>query len=373
MAKKKRINIKGFTLIELLAVIVILAVIALIAVPQVLKILNKTRKSAAEDSTYGIVKAAESYVGDFMLKNNGTLPSEKLVFNCSSDGCSLDNSISLTGYNLEGLEKLDYKGTKAKSGIVTIGSNGNNITVTNLNINGFNCNYTGDIASCEKGESGTNPTPSVTGPTSETPSGDGYTGVKAIVYLDPTDLTANCTASNVDSTTGTTTGCMKWYAYADDGTNYTMILNHNTTATIDNWNNRTSQLTSDIIGWNSSLNPRLITANDINIITEKTDFDSTNRSSWYYFDTKTQTASSARPNNYGWLSDRTKGDCINNGCLNNATGNNITQMYGYWIDTILESSNEWNVRHDGLFNYSNVDSTGYGIRPVITVPKNIIS
>lgn len=50
---------KGFTLIELLAVIVILAVIALIAIPQVIKILNKARISAAEDTTSGIVKSAE--------------------------------------------------------------------------------------------------------------------------------------------------------------------------------------------------------------------------------------------------------------------------------------------------------------------------
>ena len=59
----------GFTLIELLAVIVILAVIALIAIPQVIKILNKARISAAEDTTSGIVKSAENYVADFMLKN----------------------------------------------------------------------------------------------------------------------------------------------------------------------------------------------------------------------------------------------------------------------------------------------------------------
>ena len=59
---------KGFMLIELLSVIVILAVIALIAIPQVIKILNKARISAAEDTTSGIVKSAENYVVDFMLK-----------------------------------------------------------------------------------------------------------------------------------------------------------------------------------------------------------------------------------------------------------------------------------------------------------------
>lgn len=64
--KKKKRNLKGFTLIELLVVIVILAIIALIAVLQVLKILNNERKSVAEDSIYGIVKATESYVSNFM-------------------------------------------------------------------------------------------------------------------------------------------------------------------------------------------------------------------------------------------------------------------------------------------------------------------
>ena len=62
-----KMNKKGFTLIELLAVIVILAVIALIAVPQILKVLNNARKSAAEDSVYGVAESAETYVADLLL------------------------------------------------------------------------------------------------------------------------------------------------------------------------------------------------------------------------------------------------------------------------------------------------------------------
>ena len=134
MKKKNR----GFTLIELLAVIVILAIIALIVVPQVIKILNKARLSSAEDSTYGIVSSAENYITEFMLKNNGELPNQDLTFSCGNTGCILDNN--LEGYNLTDLEKLNYKGTKATSGLVKIYENGN-IEVNNVTINGFKCNY----------------------------------------------------------------------------------------------------------------------------------------------------------------------------------------------------------------------------------------
>ena len=140
---------KGFTLIELLTVIVILAIIALIVVPQVIKILNKARMSSAEDSTYGIVKSAENYITEFMLKNNGELPNINLTFSCGNDGCSLNEIDKLSSYNLTDLDKLNYKGTKATSGLVTIKENGN-IEVSEAIINGFRCNYpVEEKASCE--------------------------------------------------------------------------------------------------------------------------------------------------------------------------------------------------------------------------------
>ena len=53
---------KGFTLIELLAVIVILAIIALIAIPQILGVIERARKGAAEDSAYGYIDAVEKQI-----------------------------------------------------------------------------------------------------------------------------------------------------------------------------------------------------------------------------------------------------------------------------------------------------------------------
>jgi len=52
---------KGFTLVELLAVIVVLGVIALIAVPQILNVVEDSRKGAFKDSASGLLEAAEFY------------------------------------------------------------------------------------------------------------------------------------------------------------------------------------------------------------------------------------------------------------------------------------------------------------------------
>ena len=61
---------KGFTLVELLAVIVILAVIILIATPMILGVIEKTKKSAFEQSLNGVIKGAELYQTQSLINNN---------------------------------------------------------------------------------------------------------------------------------------------------------------------------------------------------------------------------------------------------------------------------------------------------------------
>ncbi|MEG0025977.1 MAG: prepilin-type N-terminal cleavage/methylation domain-containing protein, partial [Bacilli bacterium] len=97
-------NYKGFTLIELLAVIVILAIIALIAVPFIMNIIDKAKKSAFEDSAYGILKASELYYADNLLNDN----------NQASD-------LSFYGPSFDGLE---VKGDKPSSGVVSVKESG---------------------------------------------------------------------------------------------------------------------------------------------------------------------------------------------------------------------------------------------------------
>lgn len=147
-----KMNKKGFTLIELLAVIVILAIIALIAVPQVLKILNNARRSSAEDSAYGIVKAAESYVASYMMEYQGDWPvksTEEVEFTCTKDGCTLTSSsetiLKPGDRTLSAeLKTLDFKGSKPTAGSVKIDTNGIASIKTALTINGFSCTTQAD-------------------------------------------------------------------------------------------------------------------------------------------------------------------------------------------------------------------------------------
>ncbi len=96
---------KGFTLIELLAVIVILAVIALIATPIVLSILTKVRKSAFQDSAYGIMEAAKGYFAETILEENDPVDQ---VFSFEEGTTNA----------------LSYSGSKPKGGILTLSKSG---------------------------------------------------------------------------------------------------------------------------------------------------------------------------------------------------------------------------------------------------------
>ncbi len=130
---------RGFTLIELLAVIVIIAVIALIVVPQIMNIIYRVRLSAAVDSGYGMVSAAEDYVADYFLLHNGDELDRNIEFIC--DGKSCLNELD---------DELKYKGSKATAGKVII-ENGKRTSLDNVVINGFTCNkkLDEDIVVCE--------------------------------------------------------------------------------------------------------------------------------------------------------------------------------------------------------------------------------
>ena len=54
-------NKKGFTLVELLAVIAILAILVVLAIPNIISLVEKTRKNLAETSAKSLVSTAKNY------------------------------------------------------------------------------------------------------------------------------------------------------------------------------------------------------------------------------------------------------------------------------------------------------------------------
>ena len=202
-----------------------------------------------------------------------------------------------------------------------------------------------------------------------------------VVYYNPV-TNKRCSAKESNNQTGTKTGCMKWYTFNDEGANSStvnMILDHNTTAGVA-WNStgRNSEmkevstaLTNDTQSWNSSLNARLITANEVAKITGNTNFDASKTGQkWFYFDSnnQTQTATTQGASKYSWLFDYTN-DCTKYGC-NIADSSN----WGYWTNTPVagSDSNVWFVNRCGDLRNSYA-SANAGVRPVITISKNIIS
>ena len=346
---------KGFTLIELLAVIVILAIIALIATPIILNMINDAKKSAAKDSAYGYIEAIE-YNNSMSAIDNQKYP--------------LIESGEVTTLNVK------VKGTPPTKGTVTITSG--RVTEADLCINNYSVHYDGKEATIKGNACDGNIEETKKGPTQEVATSDKT--YKAIVYLDPTDLTKECNESNSESTTGKKEGCMKWYAYKDDGTNYTMILDHNTTALVA-WNSTGSNsemkevktaLESDTSNWKETA--RLITADEVAQITKNTSFNGATSTydKWFYLDSnnQTQVADSTTKSKYAWLYDYTNG-CTSYGCNTDNSSN-----YGYWTSTpvVGYSYGAWYVSRNGYLNNIDVDyGNGYGVRPVITISKSIIS
>ena len=381
---------KGFTLIELLAVIVILAIIALIATPMILGIIEKAKKGGAESSALGYLDAVEKTIATNMLDTNKTN---------IEDGVYEVSTLKSTTYDVKvkGEQPTEDSWVKIEKG---------QVTACSLKIGEYVINCNGETT--KNGEITTKPDGEVvkTGPTKEEASETDTH--KGIVYLDPTDLTKTCTKEQAESNlnengtpTEVKTGCMKWYVFNDSGDNYTMILDHNTTAKIK-WNNDNKNVAYEssnlyavvedlktTSGW--VVNPRLITTEEINNVTGKTGFDSANKNTWYFLDTLTQTQGTfteSKRSKYYWLYNnlnRCKTDTTDYGCTiedNNSykeygtagTGN----TFGYWTQTTIgtagSGSNVWSVLRDSpLSNYGSASFDFNGIRPVITISKSIVA
>ena len=92
---------KAFTLIELLAVIVILAIIALIATSIILNIIEKARKSAFQDTAYGLIETARLEYTEGILDGDYKAKTYMAPF-----------------------DDLKFSGSKPSGGTIAVGSDG---------------------------------------------------------------------------------------------------------------------------------------------------------------------------------------------------------------------------------------------------------
>jgi len=327
---------KGFTLVELLAVIVILALIALIATPIILNVINDAKKQAAKDSAYGYMDAVEKYIVSSELE---------------------DESIQDGTYRVEDLnKKISVKGSTPDNG---------NIEIKNKEVKSYDIGIDGYVVS--NGE---------VKKVSTTKSFKNGTAV----YYNPVSG-KKCKSSEAVSTTGTKSGCMKWYVFNDKEGNATVnvILDHNTTANVA-WNSTGNnsemkevkiKLEEDTKDWKNTA--RLITANEVAKITGYTSWG-TNITGypWFCFDTNQQDdtndcAKAQGKSKYAWLFDYTK-ECTSYGC-------NVSDSstWGYWTSTqYVNSIHVWFVARNGRLDVNSASSTGHGVRPVITISKSNI-
>ena len=328
---------KGFTLVELLTVIVILALIALIATPIILNVINDAKKQAAKDSAYGYMDAVEKYIVSSELE---------------------DESIQDGTYRVEDLnKKISVKGSTPDNGNIEIKEGA--VKNYNLGIDGYYItkDEVKKVSTTKKIENGTE------------------------IYYNP-ETGKECKSSESKSTTGTKSGCMKWYVFNDKEGNATVnvILDHNTTANVaynSTGNNSEMKevkikLENDTKDWKNTA--RLITANEVAKITKHPTFDASKENQdWFCLDTNksdntSYCAKAQGTSEYAWLFDYTNG-CTNSGC------NTLDlSTWGYWTSTSYKDNLTyvWRVNGSGLLSGDIVTNAGFGVRPVITISKSNI-
>jgi len=168
--------------------------------------------------------------------------------------------------------------------------------------------------------------------------------------------------------------CLKFYKYKEDDTTQTMILDHNTTATVA-WysSNDTSngpstgsdyvlgKLKSDTASWKGTIDPE--------DYTDSTGYTVDYNGYKARLITKAETNSIIADSMPGWLYDRTTSLCTTSGCLNNSD----SSIYGYWTVSsygVPSTIYVWTVIYNGRMEPNGVGYSGsYGVRPVITISK----
>ena len=413
-------NKKGFTLVELLGVLVVLSVILMIAFPLITTYINKSKQKAYDTQMGLIITGLKDYViehkevlpvndTDYVTFTLGQLKALGIVNNSvvnPLDGKEIDDSMEF---------KIIKDGSKYTYQIVESSrlSRDDKNHTPYITLNGNILNYIDlDSTYTELGASATDyngkPLSVTIDKTDLDVSTIGVYQIRyeaidsnntksyairtvivgefkilangTVVYYNP-ETNTKCTSAEAVSVSETKTGCMKWYVFNDDGKSKTvnLLLDHNTTAEVAWASTGTNangpievktQLESDTSSWNSTIKntARLIEASEIAKITGYQNWNN----NWYYFHTNstTQYTGASGTNKYAWLFDNTR-ECTTDGC-------NVAdyRTWGYWTNTAHSGSSggKRKVQSGGSLSSVDVrDADHYGVRPVITVSRSIIS
>lgn len=241
------------------------------------------------------------------------------------------------------------------------------------------------------------------------------------IYYNP-ETNAICNRKDAVSTTGTKTGCMKWYTFNDKGESasiVSLLLDHNTSLKVD-WNSSGAKemreakivLQEDTKTWKKPA--RLITADEIahivgadrndtlkwnamkeyipyRIFYQSEDYTLDKNIAEFYLDGSfnidkmsysetsgwnKQVASSLKKSRYAWLYDNLL-NCKNYGCNVEQYVLNVGLPAGYYtnttVETDLDSSLVFTVNNKGKLSTQLTARAEFeGIRPVITVEKSIL-
>ena len=409
---------KGFTLVELLAVIFMLSLILVIAVPSVNRYIKQSKEKAYNTQISTIIEAAQAYASansgllprkeEFVVKITlGQLKSSGLIkeeVKNPNDDKYFDDALTIEikkkgeTYTYDIVESTITTRDGEKSPIINL--NGSPMVTYNLN-----ATYT-ELGASATDSDGNAISNIVIDKSNLVMSTEGIYQVKytatdtkgisstvyrnvyvsnnkyangTAIYFNPNSNSV-CSKAEATSNTSKSNGCMKWYTFNDDGSStVNLLLDHNTTATVAWASTGTNangpvevkkQLENDIASWNGAVKStaRLIEASEIAKITGYPNWNN-NR---YYFHTNSNTEykGAAGTNRYAWLFDNTY-NCTTYGC-------NVADpsTYAYWTNTAQSGSSDRTLRVDcsGSLYGINVESAyWYGVRPVITVLKSVIS
>ena len=353
---------KGFTLVELLAVIVILSIILLIAVPAVKKTVDSAKKKSAENDAVMIKNIAEKYYTSNLDKDE-----EITGVDLSSDTLTYSGEKPTKGYLYFTEDGIAYGKMYINGYCVEVKSDGTNASEK---VSESDC----DIADISTGDNTSGGNQGSSGSTEVTKT---YANGE-VVYYNPVTNT-KCSSSEAVSTTGTKEGCMRWYAFLDDGdSSIKLLLDHNIDVNCSS-STRLTTLQSSISSWDSSVKntARLIEASEIVKMTGFSNWtdDAEDFSGYYLHTNSTSTVykGSTGTNKYSWLFDNTD-SCTTYGCN---VANSTLQAAGYWTNTKPSpgdagSCTAWYIDSSGKITllYGTDWGVSVGTRPVIEVSKD---